>query len=73
MAARREKIPMSHIAKDCPLNQEKEEEYRMNDIRRAMMAAWGESDSKASDEEEQGDKDAKLCLMTHPSHFSDED
>ncbi|XP_028119286.1 uncharacterized protein LOC114316803 [Camellia sinensis] len=49
-----------HIKVDCPKLKKHEKDHKMN--KKAMIAAWGQSDDSSSDEAE-NDEVANLCLM----------
>ncbi|XP_021719011.1 uncharacterized protein LOC110686710 [Chenopodium quinoa] len=69
----------NHFIRDCPLwendkgkgkakeqGREKfsKENYQKSDMRKAMIAAWGDSESEEEDDEQPEEETANLCLMT---------
>ena len=63
-----------HIANDCPILQKKAEKHKdkgKQEFKRAMIAAWSDSDS--SDNEIKEEKAANLCFMLTEGQTQEEE
>jgi len=65
---------LGHIAKDCPILQkraEKRKEKAKQEFKRAMIAAWHDSDS--SDSENKEEQAMNLCFMVNEGQIQEEE